>query len=42
MLNQIHDLLSQYVKQDESLYYVSDGNYLCLSSDSQRGSEKRI
>ena len=36
MLNQIHDLLSQYVKQDESLYYVSDGNYLFLSSDSQR------
>ena len=36
MLNQIHDLLSQYVKHDESLYYVSDGNYLFLSSDSQR------
>lgn len=34
-LNQIHYLLSNYIKQNGSLYYVSDGNFLLFDSTSQ-------
>ena len=35
-LNQINYLLTHHLKPNESLYYVSDGNFLILSSDSER------
>ena len=34
-LNQIHYLLSNHIKQNGSLYYVSDGNFLLFDSTSQ-------
>ncbi|MFR6445439.1 MAG: hypothetical protein ACLUO7_07865, partial [Streptococcus sp.] len=35
-LNQINYLVTHHLKPNESLYYVSDGNFLILSSDSER------
>ena len=35
-LNQINYLVTHHLKPNESLYYVSDGNFLILSADSER------
>ena len=39
-LNQINYLLTHHLKPNEGLYYVSDGNFLILSADSERDLKK--
>ena len=39
-LNQINYLVTHHLKPNESLYYVSDGNFLILSADSERDLKK--